>query len=180
MRLSRDRGGFSNSQLVEADSEALRKAVNNLEDIDYDEISRDDLYSRVKAYADTYNNLVDSVSDSDSGDVVRKNNKMKTLTREQKDNLSNIGITIKSDGTLKIDSEKFNEASVKSIKNVFSNDNSYLNSIKQSTAQVNRIQKQYNQRNVVSTVDIGGSTTVISEGDTAAQSLTGSNIDLKV
>lgn len=180
MRLSRDRNGFSNSQLVEADSAALRKAINNIEDIDYDDISRENLYSRVKAYTDTYNNLVDSGADSGSNDVTRKNNKIKTLTREQKEDLKAIGITLKSDGSLKIDSKKFNEASLKNIKKVFSKDNSYLEDVKRSTVQVNRLQKQYNQRSVVSTVNIGGSTTVISEADIISESLTGSNIDLQV
>ena len=53
------------------------------------------------ALVDTYNNSIDSASNSSSSSMKRYAKQLKKLAGKYSDELENIGITINNDGTLK-------------------------------------------------------------------------------
>ena len=146
-RLFRDenyRKNSSNHEVVSADRKAMVRALEQLGDLDFDRTDEDDtksIYNTVTSYLDIYNNAVTSANASNSSDIRRTGKDMKALMKEYGSSLENIGIQIKSDGTVKINKSELQKATTSQVSRIFG-DNDYLSGMnklmKKLRNQVNR------------------------------------------
>ena len=134
----------SNHDVMGADRKAMVRALDRLEQLDFDSEDENDtksIYNAVTSYLDVYNNAVSSAMDSESSDIRRTGKNMKALMKEYGSSLEEIGIQVKSDGTVKIDKSELQKATTRQVSRVFGDDN-YLSGMnklmKKLRNQVNR------------------------------------------
>ena len=70
----------------------------------------EEIYKRVSAFIDDYNNLVEETEDSNTSSIARVSAQMISLTNAYEKQLDKIGITVNKDDTLSIDKDAFLEA----------------------------------------------------------------------
>jgi hypothetical protein len=140
------RKNSSNHDMVSADRRAMVRALDRLDTLDFDSTDEDDtktIYNTVRSYLDVYNNAVSSALDSDSSNIQRTGKQMKSLMKEYSSELEDIGITIKSDGTVKIDKSDLQTATTRQVSKIFGSDDyksSMKSLMKKLRNQVNREQ----------------------------------------
>ena len=120
-------------ELVDADRRAMVRALDRIGDLDYEDTDRTNtknIYNMLTSYIDVYNHAVTSAGGSDSNDIKRTAAKMKNFTKEYADELEELGITIKSDGSLKVDKKELKSATTKAVKKIFSGDSDYVSGMK--------------------------------------------------
>lgn len=91
--------------------------------------ARDKIVSAVKKFASDYNSVVNKVGDVKSSDVSKSNQWMQSLTGVMSNTLSRAGITVSTDGTLKVDEDKLKAADLKTVKSLFTGTHSYAEEI---------------------------------------------------
>lgn len=123
---SSTRSDYSKTQLAKEDSRALRRAIKNLSTYSFDEDDSVNVRSNVKAFVETYNNLVSSGKDSSDSDISRVTGKLTSLTKEYTDELDDIGITVNDDNTLSIRENLFANADISKFKSLFSSDSAFM------------------------------------------------------
>lgn len=119
------RSGRTSGDLVSADAKAVKRALKELHNFDYDEGDGAELWNKVQAYVNTYNNFIDSAKEMDDDSISRYASKLKKLANEQKDKLTDIGVTIQGSGRLKVDKTALMETSRYKVSKVFSEDAEY-------------------------------------------------------
>jgi len=115
---------LSSGKLSQADAEALRTAVRKLRNFDMKDDTDDgaDIYAGVSAFLKTYNNALDSAGNSKDYSLQRYAKQLKNLAKEYAEELKDIGVTVKSDGTLEKNDNLLKSADVKDIKKLFGED----------------------------------------------------------
>lgn len=83
----------------------------------------DKVVSAVKAYVTNYNNVVTSAKDSTLTSKTAYVANMMSSTASNADKLSEIGLTVKADGTLMLNEGKLKEADISRVQELFSKDN---------------------------------------------------------
>ncbi len=130
-KVSSNRTGFTTSNLIKADSLALNKAVLSLTGFDYsDSSSGKDILNAIQAFGTTYNNVLDSTGSTGYHDVTQLRKGLMKLSNSEKADLSDIGITVKSNGRISIDKTTLASASLTKVKKVFSSDSSFMKELK--------------------------------------------------
>ena len=124
-----NRSHYSDTTLVQADSLALKKAVSRLTGFDYSDSNGADVINAVMAFADTYNNAMDSSESTTDHSVSRLRRSIKSLTKEQSDALSKIGITVKSNGKISVDKDTLGNSRLANVEKVFSEDSEFMESL---------------------------------------------------
>ena len=81
------------------------------------------------ALVDTYNNSIDSASNSSSSSMKRYAKHLKKLAGKYSDKLEDMGITINKDGTLKANEELVKKADADTLNSLFGNDNDFTSSL---------------------------------------------------
>ena len=119
------RSGQPSRDLFSADMKAIRRAVKELGDYDYEDGEGGELMNKVQAFVSTYNNYIDSAKGMDDSNVNRYLSKMKKLTKEHADELADIGITIQSSGKLKVDKKALQDTGRYQVSLLFSEDAEY-------------------------------------------------------
>jgi hypothetical protein len=138
----------SNHDTVSADRKAMIRALDRLDTLDFDSTDEDDtktIFNSVSSYVDVYNNAVTSALASDSSNIKSTGRQMKSLTKEYASQLEDMGITVKNNGTLKIDKSELQTATTRQVSKVFGNDDyksSMKSLMKKLRNQVNREQVQ--------------------------------------
>lgn len=138
------RSAYRARELNEADVKALRASLKDLDAYNYDEGDGKTLIKKVKAFVETYNNLLDSSDKLDSDQVDRYTSKMKKLTKEQRSQLAAIGVNIKSSGKLSIDQDTLEKTSRYKVSKVFGDMNEYNTKLSRYAKQLDRTVRQYN------------------------------------
>lgn len=136
---SSGRSGRSNHDLVSADVSAIKRAVKELGNYDYKEGAGEELWNKVLAYVDTYNNFIGSAKESGNDSLDRYAQKLKKMTKEHADKLAEIGITIQGSGRLKADKTKLKETSRYKVSKVFSEDAEYSGEIDKYMTRIRRL-----------------------------------------
>lgn len=118
------RGEISKGNLSQADAQALRSAVRALRNFDLEDDTDDgsNIYASVSAFLKTYNNALDSSNTSGNYSLQRYAKQLKNLAKEYADELKDIGITVKSDGTLEKNDNLLKSADVSDIRALFGKD----------------------------------------------------------
>ena len=139
------RSGQPAHSLFSADMKAVRRAVKELNDYDYDEGEGTELMNKVQAFVDTYNNYIDSAKGMNNDDVNRYMSKMKKLTKEHADELEDIGVTIQSSGKLKLKKKELQDTSRYDVGLLFSEDAEYA---KMTEKQMKLTQRMFLRNNL--------------------------------
>lgn len=128
------------------DAKSLASDLGKLVSVDITEENRDDLKASVKSVVDSYNKLVTSGSEVDNTSVLRNVLWMTKGTNENSGLLKDIGITIGEGNKLSFDEEKFDKASLSTVKSMTTGVDSFFSKLKtrattigsEATAAVNR------------------------------------------
>ncbi len=104
----------------------ITKSDGSTEDSEYD---LDNIYEKVSAFTESYNATIKSGSAFDSGAVSTRTLSLVSFTQKNSNLLKSAGISIKEDGTLSVDKEKFQNANISSIKSLFSGNGSYAGTV---------------------------------------------------
>lgn len=122
----------------------LNKSIEALSDTsiwntDSKDYSSDSTYDAIANFVSSYNTLL---SKTDSVGSTIKNTygtKLNDLTDKNKEALEAIGITVESDGKLKIDSDKLKQADISEVKKIFGSDSEFIKGVKEQSEEVNNI-----------------------------------------
>ena len=127
---SSKRKEYSITELAYDDSTAMHRAAKKLKNYKYsDDENTDNIRGTVMALVDTYNNSIDSASNSSSSSMKRYAKQLKKLAGKYTDELEDIGITINKDGTLKANEELVKKADADTLNSLFGNDNDFTSSL---------------------------------------------------
>lgn len=167
-------------EVVSADRKALVRALDQLESLDFDSKDEADtkkIYNTVNAYLEVYNHAVSSATSSDSSQIARTGKQMRALMKEYDEQLKDIGIDIKSDGTVKINTTELKKATTRQVSKIFGNDD-YINEMshlmKKLRNQVNRYAvSSESQTNTATQKQTDASKIIAAESETV-----GSNLNL--
>lgn len=85
----------------------------------------DAIYKKVSQFVENYNDLLDATENVESESIERAVNNLTTSTKANARMLGNIGIGIKSDGTLTLDEDTFRAADMNTVKDLFNGTGSY-------------------------------------------------------
>ena len=94
-----------------------------------DDENTDNIRQTVMALVDTYNNSIDSASNSSSTSMKRYAKQLKKLAGKYSDELEDIGITINKDGTLKANEELVKKADADTLNSLFGKNNDFTSSL---------------------------------------------------
>lgn len=129
---SSGRGDYTKLELSYEDSRALTRAAKRLLKNDYgsdtdekDTAISDTTRSALTAFVDTYNNTVDSSKTSTDHDTKYQLKKMKAYLHKYSDELEHIGISMESDGKLKINEDLLKTAKNSKVRKIFSSDQEF-------------------------------------------------------
>lgn len=115
-----------------ADARALRNGIRRLQDYDFEEGTDDAVQEKLQAFVDTYNNTLQTGKSYAPNDTAIKNavNKMKSLTKEKADDLSDIGISVDSKtGLMSLSGSAGKNISKNKFTDFFSKDSEYLSGL---------------------------------------------------
>lgn len=131
------RNDYTKTELSYEDTRALKRAISKLGSFDYTEDENgDNIVSTIQAFVKTYNYTIESTS-SNTSDTYRQNRQLKALTQKYGDDLKDIGISIKDDGTLSISDNILRKSSFKEIRSVFSNESGFINGVRNIAKRMN-------------------------------------------
>lgn len=131
------RKDYNQTELSYEDSRALKRAASKLSSFNYsEEENGDNIVSTIQAFADTYNNALESTSNKDS-DTYRQNRQLKALSEKYGEDLEDIGITIEDDGTLTVNENLLKASSFDEVKKVFSEESDYMKNIRTIAKRMN-------------------------------------------
>lgn len=129
---SSGRSDYTKLELSYEDSRALTRAAKHLLKNDYgsdtdekDTAISDTTRSALTAFVDTYNNTVDSSKTSTDHDTKYQLKKMKAYLHKYSDELEHIGISMESDGKLKINEDLLKTAKNSKVRKIFSSDQEF-------------------------------------------------------
>lgn len=128
---SSKRKEMTSGALSQADATALHRAAKKLRKFNYEDDTTDsaNIYGSVSAFIQTYNNTLSSGSKSDDASLNRYSKYLKSLSKEHSDELSKIGITVNSDGSLTANDNLLKSAKVSKVKTLFADDAEYINKV---------------------------------------------------
>lgn len=124
-----DREAIPNNDLIKADSAAVKKVSDALRKMKYSKDTEDDIYSSVKSFISTYNNLITTTDECDDYSISHQKKLLKNLTTSQKEALSDIGINIKASGKLELKEQTLLEASPSKIGAIFSDSSDFTQKV---------------------------------------------------
>ena len=129
---SSGRSDYTKLELSYEDSRALTRAAKRLLKNDYgsdtdekDTAISDTTRSALTAFVDTYNNTVDSSKTSTDHDTKYQLKKMKAYLHKYSDELEHIGISMESDGKLKINEDLLKTSKNSKVRKIFSSDQEF-------------------------------------------------------
>lgn len=109
-----------------ADAQALRRAVQKLDDFDFETADKDDISSHVRAFIDTYNYTMDSAKSSTNSYATSTYKNLKNLASKYSKDLENIGIKENSSGYLALSSSAVENISGRRFKSLLNKDSKFM------------------------------------------------------
>lgn len=99
----------------------------------------DKIYKAIKQFASDYNALITDTGKSSNTSIARKGTTLKGEMTARKDMLADVGITINADNTLSVDEEKFKEADMRDVKDLFNGSHSLSAKVYQKAVEINNL-----------------------------------------
>jgi ElaB/YqjD/DUF883 family membrane-anchored ribosome-binding protein len=140
-RKSFGRATMNSTDLVQADANALKKAANNLKDLTYDSDSGTNIYNNIKAFVESYNNLLESSDKTSSAELTRAEKKLKNYIKANKDDLEELGVKVSSSGKLTLKESTLLSTSPSKVGKMFSSSNELTSTVSKYAAKIGRISK---------------------------------------
>lgn len=116
---------------LKSTAKSLETNATSLAGMNFDESTKDEIYSAVKKMADSFNSVVDSAGKTDLASISQSVKWMTDSVSVREKQLGKLGITIGTDGKLSVDEEKFKAANLTDIKSVMAGKSSYISGIAQ-------------------------------------------------
>ena len=132
---------LSSAELLEADSNALKKISKNLQQLSYNKDNGEEIYQNIKALTETYNNLLESSGKIDDSTLERNMKKLKNFIKDNQETFEDIGLKVSSSGKLTLDKETLLKCTPKKIGKVFSESNTISSSLITYTTKLGRLAK---------------------------------------
>jgi len=133
---SSSRKNFSRLELNYEDSRALKRAVAKLSKSDFkSEETSESLVNAVKAYATTFNNSLSSATSSRY--MKRYATQLKKLSKSHEAEFEQMGITVESDGKLKVNETLLKASDPSDIGKIFSEDSKFSRTVKTISRNMN-------------------------------------------
>lgn len=124
------RKDYHQTELSYEDSRALKRAASKLSSFTYtEEENGDNIVNTIQAFAETYNNVLDSTDSRDS-ETYRQNRQLKALSQKFSDDFKDIGITFDEDGKMSISENILKSSSFDEVKKVFSKESDYMKNMR--------------------------------------------------
>lgn len=101
----------------------------NLEEIISSEYDMNAIKDALSNYIKSYNSVLDSASNTDNVNILRKASFMTGATAANSKLLDKIGILVGADNKLSLDETKFKDADISDIKTLFQGNNSYASKV---------------------------------------------------
>lgn len=120
------RSSATTNQLNYADAQALRRAVQKLDDFDFETADKDDISSHVRAFIDTYNYTMDSAKSSTNSYATSTYKNLKNLASKYSKDLENIGIKENSSGYLTLSSSAVENIRGSRFKSLLNKDSKFM------------------------------------------------------
>ena len=124
------RSSATTNQLNYADAQALRRAIQKLDDFDFENADKDDISSHVRAFIDTYNYTMDSAKSSTNSYATSTYKNLKNLASKYSTDLGNIGIKENSSGYLTFSSSAVKNISGSRFKSLLNKDSKFMKQLK--------------------------------------------------
>ncbi len=124
------RSSATTNQLNYADAQALRRAIQKLDDFDFENADKDDISSHVRAFIDTYNYTMDSAKSSTNSYATSTYKNLKNLASKYSTDLGNIGIKENSSGYLTLSSSAVENISGSRFKSLLNKDSKFMKQLK--------------------------------------------------
>lgn len=139
------RKDFANCELVYEDSKALQKAAKYLSRHKYSEEDiKENVYSSILAFKDTYNNAMDSLKDLDNTQAQKYMKKLNTLLQDHEDVLKDAGITIdQKTKKININSNLLKNADMENLKKAFSSESDLLRKTASLSKRIESVANEY-------------------------------------
>ncbi len=137
-RKAGNRPTLKSKDLIQADSDAVKKVTEKLRSLEYSSDNASEILTNAKLFVETYNNLVESTGNCDSDSINKLKRQITQLTKDNKDELESLGITIGASGKLSLDKSKFGECSPSKIERFFGKDSEFMTSIRSYSQQTKR------------------------------------------
>lgn len=125
-RTSSKRNTMDSSALSLADSKALRRAIKELGNMEYNEEQEDSIRNTALAFIETFNNTLSSASKTADQTLNRTAKQLKALANEYASDLENIGVTIEANGSLSGGSSLFSSANISKFEKLFGKDSDLM------------------------------------------------------
>jgi hypothetical protein len=124
---SSKRKEMTGGTLSQADATALHRAAKKLRNFNYEDDTTDsaNIYGSVNAFIQVYNNTLSSGNKTDDASLNRYSRYLKSHSSE----LSRIGITVNSDGSLSANDNLLKSAKVSKVKTLFADDAEYITKV---------------------------------------------------
>lgn len=122
--------------LLRKDSLWKKETIKDENGVSSQKYDTDKIYKAAKQFVDDYNSVIESAGESQDNKVLKSAANIVEATKLNEKSLNNIGITINKDNTLKIDEEKFKDASMVSAKNLFSGTGSFGQTIQMDSTRI--------------------------------------------
>ena len=128
---SSKRKEMTGGTLSQADATALHRAAKKLRNFNYEDDTTDsaNIYGSVNAFIQVYNNTLSSGNKTDDASLNRYSRYLKSLSKEHSSELSRIGITVNSDGSLSANDNLLKSAKVSKVKTLFADDAEYITKV---------------------------------------------------
>lgn len=120
----------------------LYKSVEKLGASSINNGNKDEVYDLFSAFVKDYNNLIKKAANSENSNVINQADYLKTLVSGNKSAFSKMGVTVNSDKSLSIDEEKFKDADMSNVKNMFTGAYSFAEKM---TDRINQIYRYATQ-----------------------------------
>ena len=129
---SSKRKEMTGGTLSQADATALHRAAKKLRNFNYEDDTTDsaNIYGSVNAFIQVYNNTLSSGNKTDDASLNRYSRYLKSLSKEHSSELSRIGITVNSDGSLSANDNLLKSAKVSKVKTLFADDAEYITKVR--------------------------------------------------
>jgi len=152
-------------------SKAVSDSVEKLDKIfaideETEEIDYSAAYTAAEDFISSFNEFVKNTSSSGNQTVSNKNTFISNMTTAYTRRLEKVGISVGSEGTLSIDKETFNSATMSQLEAVFGKDNSFTEFAGEQARQLqayaesdryNKVQAYNPAGNVTNLVNVSGS-----------------------
>lgn len=100
------------------------------------EYDKDAIYKEVKGFVDSYNSTVGALNDVTSSSVKNAGSSMQRMSGIMSKSLSDIGISVGTDGKLSVDEKTFKNADMDDVKTAFNGKGSYGDIISSSASRL--------------------------------------------